>query len=351
MTRIEKKNIPGLEDPFINEDAVTDELINEMVEQIKDDYVKDFSIEERRVKLVENLSIDHIAKFLERQRIKLRDDNNLAGQVQEVLQRIRKRLIFKLLIDPEIDERDVYFIAEDKTKKSYEFEYPKEYDLEGENYYREFNPVSHGAAREKALNKLMPILKERPCPYVLRLKEFTEGSRIVKRKNMTDLRRLLLRKEEMDKNGMKFFLKYLLDAIKGTDFLSDNGLVLEDLHLENIGIDQEKDVGVLFDYDCLYLKGEMLKGRRVHYKHMPPESKSTKVETPTTEAEMVYQLGVCLRRIIEEFIQKVGLKKMNEELGVESVVKISERMTNENPEERGTLKETIEELEPLVMAA
>ena len=146
-------------------------------------------------------------------------------------------------------------------------------------------------------------------------------------------------------------LKYLLDAIKGAQYLSEKGFVLEDLHLENIGIDKEKDIGVLFDYDCLYLKGEMLKGRRIHYKHMPPESKSIKIETPTTEAEMVFQLGVCLKRILERFIEVVGLKKVNKQINSEQLLKISMRMTNEKPEKRGTLKNVIDELEPLVMAA
>jgi hypothetical protein len=103
-------------------------------------------------------------------------------------------------------------------------------------------------------------------------------------------------------------LQILRDCVDGAAFLADHGLVLQDVSFTNIGsyLKDGKRVGVLFDLEGIYPRGEGLRNRLCHNEFVPPEVDPME-STPVLPSEMVYQLGLAFADIMERWMLNTTL--------------------------------------------
>ena len=159
--------------------------------------------------------------------------------------------------------------------------------------------------RISALKKFSSISKSEIPPSVLPVsfdeKSFIMTSEAVNFKNLSEIKN-----EENNNLKLEDFLQVFSDIFKGCIFFEKNGLVLQDICLENIGVTKEGR-GLLFDLDYLFPAGEKCHAFFSHLssdgvKLFPPayegieEKKGVVISTTT---EMVYQLGASLKVLLK----------------------------------------------------
>ncbi len=139
-------------------------------------------------------------------------------------------------------------------------------------------------------------------------------------------------------------IRFICDGAAGAEFLAKNGLVLEDLKLENIAKDLDRDIGVLFDLDFIVEIGKRRKIYPVFSKsYCPPEwtEISGSVIVPS-EKEMVYELGVALKNIL----LSPHIELAFSELG--PLTDIVSGMVKKNPGKRLKINESVRELKNFI---
>lgn len=139
-------------------------------------------------------------------------------------------------------------------------------------------------------------------------------------------------------------LRLLCDGASGAEFLAKNGLVLEDLKLENIAKDLDRDIGVLFDLDFIVEIGKRRKIYPVVSKsYCPPEwtEISGSVIVPS-EKEMVYELGVALKNILLSPRIELAFSELGPLTGLVS------GMVKKNPEKRLKISDSVHELKSII---
>lgn len=136
------------------------------------------------------------------------------------------------------------------------------------------------------------------------------------------------------------FLTAILGAAKGIKILKDNGLMLTDICLDNIGWDKRQKNGSLFDLDSLYRVGSKV-GRVSHQDYFTPEEEAG---VPTlADSEMVFQLGVSLGGFIVPYI-----KFLPRDLS-KRVLQFSQRLIVKDSDVRPTVEEVIVGLEEIIV--
>lgn len=136
------------------------------------------------------------------------------------------------------------------------------------------------------------IISELPAnPYLVRIEASSKNKEIVERLHLTDIAK------ESKKTGAEptLLLKAFRDAVRGGLFLEENGLVLQDISLDNLGI-KDKDTndqqGVLFDLDFVVPEGSPVSTRVAKLENAIP---SNFVEgNRASSSEMVFQFGRSL---------------------------------------------------------
>lgn len=97
-------------------------------------------------------------------------------------------------------------------------------------------------------------------------------------------------------------LRYLHEGLEGLQFLLDHELRLADLSDKNLGINTETDTALWFDFDGLRCEGAEVNGFVGQDDYIPPERGADgNKNMPITEAEMVYECGVMLRRVLATY--------------------------------------------------
>ena len=140
---------------------------------------------------------------------------------------------------------------------------------------------------------------------------------------------------------------YVLDTMKGAQFLIDNGLRMTDFSPANVAINQNIGHAQLFDFDGLRLAGEAVevyvaRGDSYQPPERVPHQKSTPEEVygPVQEAEMVYEFG--------KLLQDVFLGTSSNDPLQTQVRRISMGMLRSSPADRPPLAQIISDLEHLL---
>lgn len=143
-------------------------------------------------------------------------------------------------------------------------------------------------------------------------------------------------------------LRYLHEATTGLEFLVQNNLRLTDICLENIAIDTERDQAVWFDFDGLRHADASMENYTARMEYWPPERRpkqneyddeltllfgspvnnADRPEGPVEVSEMIYEMGVNVRRIA----QYHGSTDPD-------LHDLADLMTHEDPTQRPTLEE------------
>ena len=133
-------------------------------------------------------------------------------------------------------------------------------------------------------------------------------------------------------------IEYFCDAMRGAQFLVENGLRITDFTLDNFGINKETDRGGLFDFDGLVTDSYETTAYIVKDdEYYPPERVNISEPENITEKNMVYEMGIALNRMAS----KVGVYK-------EGIYEIAFHMEETDPAERPTIAEAIEQIEAVL---
>jgi hypothetical protein len=154
-----------------------------------------------------------------------------------------------------------------------------------------------------------------------------------------------------EKNIEKFVigLKVVKDCVDGARYLVDNGLVLQDIKLSNLGLERQGEniKGALFDLEGLFKIGAKMDSRITGgFKYLPPEIWQPE-GARIMPSEMVYQFGVCLKDILTIYEEQRGLKILDQGI-TEKLKVLIQKMTEKDPRKRIGLSETKTELDTLL---
>ena len=143
---------------------------------------------------------------------------------------------------------------------------------------------------------------------------------------------------------INIFINYV-DALL---FLEKNGLVLQDIKAENLGVNLENMQGILFDLEGLYPLGEPRLNRYGQWENFPPEVESSPAGIPVKvmSKEMVYQLGLSLitvcKRNVDIFPKEDGVSWV-----FQDVITLAREMIKHDSILRPSLKQVKKRLEKL----
>ncbi len=183
------------------------------------------------------------------------------------------------------------------------------------------------------------------------------GATIIQKASLTTVGRAIFPKKDMEPSFDKFtllqILSFLAEIIRGHKYLLENGLILSDNHLDNLGIDisdENNPRGVLFDFGGLRKKGE----RSIYStaeSFYPPE-RGEEDDSPATEKNIVFELGQDIRKILEAYDQACyGNHILQEEFPANLIGKLGRlwrKMLNSSIENRLNMTEVQQQLEEIL---
>jgi len=267
------------------------------------------------------------------------DHKITAKDLEPHLTRIRKAVLDKIKSKMDIDV-DIHMIS--KTIAAWSAIVSETYG--GKIVKQDVNAVEsvqedHKSAMERLFKLKDNGISSPHVAYTLiaRGKQHGDPRRIDEihsRLNVTALDELI---KNDDRPPLKKVLEYYLNAIEGLKFLTEQGFVLTDNALDNIAVDKDRDVGMLFDLDALLPNttevenGVFRKLSRLHF--IPPERQLGESSEPKTikEAEMIYECGVTLNMILRVYGDN-GDRKLG---------KLLREMKFADPKKRPTFEEVI----------
>lgn len=145
-------------------------------------------------------------------------------------------------------------------------------------------------------------------------------------------------RNERETAGTKFAtgLSIVKDCMEGAAFLSANGLMLQDIHVMNLGIEKiDKGVrGVLFDFGGLVKEGDKpdRDARMSRKGYFPP----TKPGAAYHQDEMTFQFGKCLEALAEWYGRSPDARLGDDAL--KEVGKLAKDMMSKDPRKHLTLE-------------
>lgn len=198
----------------------------------------------------------------------------------------------------------------------------------------------------EALEELHKIPEQERSPYVY------FGTEIINKENLKTINQYInlttiielvdIKKE--NKPHLEKIMHYFLDILKGHDFLISHNLFLTDNALQNLGVNLDKNTGILFDFDGLEKKGSPAR-YVVHWEYFPPE-RTDMILAPINEGNIIYELGIGLRYIHTIYKNEEYAHQIDGEL--KTIHHLLEKMIYHNPAKRPNIKETIQEIENLI---
>jgi len=153
-------------------------------------------------------------------------------------------------------------------------------------------------------------------------------------------------RETEEKISFDESMRKIVDAMNGAVYLSDKGFVLEDICLQNIGLDDEK--GFLFDLDALFEKDEVVQDRISHPAYRVPEV-DLREKVEIVSEEMVYQFGICILELIKLF-RRFAPQTISPDIG-EIEQYVDTQMTRKFPDSRPSIKDAKDKLEAMIAGA
>lgn len=306
---------------------------------------------EKKAFVVDALSDTKILKEVEKETF---NGNLDFAEAEDVIKRVRQALTDQL--KGKIDEK-IYLVIKNIKKVKASPISPREniinqlVDAESgrEKIYKDQGYLGEEHAREMPeafalLNKLPPH------PNIVSIKEYdsTNQRTIYEKLKMHSLKEYLGFSDRSRKDFL-VSLKILKDCLVGGVYLADNGLVLQDIKLDNLGLVTEEGVskGVLFDLEGLVKEGTQ-KGDRLYSKGYRPPLKDLLNEEGVIKAgEMVYQFGVCLQEIVKLY-ENNQVFEISDSKAAKKLEELSEKMREEDPEKRIGLAEAKTQLEDIL---
>ncbi len=320
--KMEAKNI-GTESEFSHENVDMDELVEEIAEnlvrEIKKEYEKKDKIklikemiqegEDIQILEIEDQPIQVIIEQGIREKLPQRNRNKIYA---DVLKKIEE----KLKSDKELSSvtSSNIYIKRNKTIPNSPHLSFADNLAEEPAFFREdgFSYLSlrkeDEAIQREAFLKLLKLPRNE---HVINYEKYSpEDARgMMQELQLVDLKEML----KIPETKITEVLEVLRDCVEGCIFLEENDLVLQDICLNNLGCvrnDKGEAKGILPDLDGLYIVNKTRKsrihndpiqsgfvGRWVPF-YFPPEACVDEV-TRVVPSEMVYQLGQCLKKIIE----------------------------------------------------
>lgn len=274
---------------------------------------------------------------------------DLAGSPEglDALENLRKAVLYELA--GEIEPADFWMITANvlggRSVKNFVVGYGgKEAFLRQHDFFDEpeaMGPHSVAIERYAALPEspyLLPIKNYEPTvggykTVVVPERDFFSLEQLV---NVVDLEK----REHAPQISFDDFLSAILGAAKGIKILKDNGLMLTDICLNNIGWDKKQRNGLLFDLDSLYEVGSKVK--RISQKDYFVQEQETGVPSEIAASEMVFQLGVSLGGFMLPY-----MKSLPRDFAMR-VVQFSQKLMANTPEGRPTIEEAIDGLEKII---
>lgn len=217
--------------------------------------------------------------------------------------------------------------------------------------YKQQDPLMEGhKADTEAAIKLFNKLD--PHPNIVKILKYDRNLKwiIYEKLNLQTLDKYLASSE---KSMSKFVegLEVVKDCVEGARYLAANGLVLQDIKLDNLGLEKQAEEvkGVLFDLEGLFKTDTKMRGRMTakHLRYLPPEIPQIKEKKIIRPAEMVYQLGVCLLDILTLYENQRVFKDADKNT-VKKLEILVKKMTEKNHLDRISLAEAKSELEDIV---
>jgi hypothetical protein len=240
---------------------------------------------------------------------------------EDALYQLRKVVLDKLTED--VDPKTVHLVTRALTdnKRILELRDNKILKLAKDHNKISFLEPEEKSGRMEALKELYSLPERSPyIAYVVLEVENNfepyQGREIQQKMEMKTLEDLLKEKDSVE---FKKMLGYVLQGMKGANFLVKKNLRLTDFVPKNIGVDVQKDKAFLFDFDGLKKKDVAVEWYPAHSGYVPPEREKKKnkayapederiflaggveidrnTKKPIEESEMVYELGCLLETV------------------------------------------------------
>ncbi len=298
-----------LESKIINSEApISHKEIQEYAEFIVR-YLKainDFASEDERVSfIVDALSDDSIVGKMDESLF----SDITSEEIESVTKRIRQALFEELR--GKVDAK-VYFVVEDIVKNT-----KKNYDRSLISRIVNINNSVEDIHKDQLVSKKFEeafkrghlLFEKLPShPNIVGIKEYDPDSHqaIYEQVDFIPLNQYLEKEKDANKK-LVCGLVALAGGLKGTNFLLDNGLVLQDVHPANVGLEQMGDdvKGVLFDLEGLTVENEWLETRLGHsgqYKKIGLYDWNNPYKV--SPYETVYQFGCCVEDVLKSYISQ-----------------------------------------------
>jgi len=166
------------------------------------------------------------------------------------------------------------------------------------------------------------------------------------KRHVMTLSKYMMSEKDPEEKKFTTALSAIKDCMRGAVFLSEHGLVLQDIHPLNLGLETtDKGVkGVLFDFGGLALEGDApdVKGRMSRKGYFPPTDEGAGYHPD----EMTFQFGKTLETLATHHAKIIGTE--DGETGVKDVKSLAADMMTLDPDKRVSLEEATERLEAIL---
>jgi len=166
------------------------------------------------------------------------------------------------------------------------------------------------------------------------------------KRHILPLNAYMLSEKEPEDGKFLTGLTVVKDCIQGAIFLAENGLVLQDIHPRNLGLERtdEGEKGVLFDFGALVKEGDSprVASRLTRQGYAPPVGP----EGEYRQGEMTFQFGKCLDELVARYERAPGPKPV--ESGIMEVKMLVKKMLELDTRKQMTLEEAKSRLEAII---
>jgi serine/threonine protein kinase len=146
-------------------------------------------------------------------------------------------------------------------------------------------------------------------------------------------------------------LSIVWDCLDGADFLNENGLMMQDISLNNLGINIERgkpESGVLFDVEGLVPQNVRRTQLVYAPEYIPPEWIGSNGNIPTSTKETTYQFGVCIKNIFQAKMPDFAREKAVPKSVLADLKNLLQLMFKKDPSERISVGEAKDRLRVII---
>lgn len=359
----------NLERVFVFDDYVRAEAIHVYVQTIADAYRRESHTDRRLTVLFDALSDEKIESHIQEAHDENKADFKEVSNTERytALEAIRGKILYELgfvldaeeyaLVTKTLKERGEHktvLLRRDQGRRSVykKFGLPGTFSFEHRHIMMEaWHKLAEAQQKAKEQGD--------PCPYIVDVEMYDveDRSSIVKGLHLTTIDNELYGDFPSEFSAKDLF-NALVDGIRGSIMLIENGLMLQDIKLDNIGIDKETGRGILFDLDGLYelneIRSQIIMSCDEKFRvdghgwtNAPPEvqvkTHRELVHIEARETEMVWQFGLCIDDMMISSTSIVPFQDIRNELA-----HLADVMMSKNPDTRPTLKDAEAQLSALI---